>query len=461
MKNKLFLSLAATAVFLVCCTQENLPAPQTEPVLVTANPYAVPVDEALAQLETVLDAIDGPATRSGGRRRVREVKAVPIITRYAGTRSGSRTRVDSAFYLVNFESNAGYAILAGDKRLDPVIAVVDQGNLDRLNVDLDAIPDAIDSLDYDPVKDDFRIGSTGLPDPRNDYEAYNEHPFDATLPLYWKQNTSGQVQGYDGWVPTTIKGAWHVTGAITPMLKTKWRQGFPFNNLAPIYGTKHAPAGCVPVAVAQIMAYHEFPADFCDWKLTKTIFGYENPYSLYTSFNSIADSIKAVGSVGAQNEVSRLLYRIGKGCDVDYGANNSSAYPVDAKNFMKDMGYRNTVRHLGYERVEILKCLERGCPVFIGARRAGGGHAWVIDGYIRREYVCTGYDTQKQLLMHCNWGYAGSADGYYISELFRTYTSAVMGEESLNEDCSDYGKYGEQSHRYYKVYRIITYDKPI
>lgn len=459
MKNAHLLPMLALALLTIGCTTNDLPdAPPQAPEPRDAA-YAVGIDEALAHLEGVLDAIDGSSTRSARRRRVGEVKAVAV--KGSETRSGGCSGTDSAFYLVNFKDNEGYAILGADRRLAPVVAVIDQGNLDHLTLSLDEDPDeldALDSLDYDPVNDDFLLGATGLPDPRNDYPAYNEGPLNGLLLEYWRAVAPSQPQKTDGIYPVTITGHWEVTGAITPMLKTKWHQKSPFNDVAPIIGNKKAPAGCVPVAVAQIMAYHEYPPKFVDWKVAKTVYNYENTHN--NTYAIYADSVKAKGSIEAQSTVSYLLYVIGKDCSVRYGATSSSALPVDAKDCLKSWGYRNVVRHLGYDRVEILKCLERGCPVFIGARRSGSGHAWVIDGYIRRQYVCTGFDTVKQLLMHCNWGFAGDADGYYESELFRTYSGAILGEDSLNEDISDYDGKASESHRYYKVYRIITYDHP-
>ena len=41
------------------------------------------------------------------------------------------------------------------------------------------------------------------------------------------------------------------------LLTTEWHQDYPFNRYTPIKGEKHAPAGCVPIAIAQVVNYHQ------------------------------------------------------------------------------------------------------------------------------------------------------------------------------------------------------------
>ena len=99
------------------------------------NPHAVPVEQALEELQSVLEEIDAPAedgaaTRSGGVRRVKSVTTVsPEALSPGGTRSEATADVEDLLYIVNFENEAGYAILGADDRLEPVYAVVDEGSL--------------------------------------------------------------------------------------------------------------------------------------------------------------------------------------------------------------------------------------------------------------------------------------------------------------------------------------------
>ena len=111
------------------------PGPFGENPPTAENPHAVPVEQALEELQSVLEEIDTPAedgaaTRSGGVRRVKSVTTVsPEALSPGGTRSEATADVEDLLYIVNFENEAGYAILGADDRLEPVYAVVDEGSL--------------------------------------------------------------------------------------------------------------------------------------------------------------------------------------------------------------------------------------------------------------------------------------------------------------------------------------------
>ena len=137
MKNMKYLSLLAILGLLVGCTSdlttEEVPQPPSVPEQKIS--HVVPVEQALEDLQGLLEAIDAPAedgavTRSGGIRRVKNVTTVsPEALSPGGTRSEATADVEDLLYIVNFENEAGYAILGADDRLEPVYAVVDEGSL--------------------------------------------------------------------------------------------------------------------------------------------------------------------------------------------------------------------------------------------------------------------------------------------------------------------------------------------
>lgn len=64
-----------------------------------------------------------------------------------------------------------------------------------------------------------------------------------------------------------IYNRWIVSKNVDCKLETIWNQGSPFNDLCPKVGwfkREKAPAGCVPIAVGQIVAYHEYPNLICN-----------------------------------------------------------------------------------------------------------------------------------------------------------------------------------------------------
>ena len=69
------------------------PGPFGENPPTAENPHAVPVEQALEELQSVLEEIDTPAEDG------------------AVTRSEATADVEDLLYIVNFENEAGYAIL--------------------------------------------------------------------------------------------------------------------------------------------------------------------------------------------------------------------------------------------------------------------------------------------------------------------------------------------------------------
>lgn len=88
------------------------------------------------------------------------------------------------------------------------------------------------------------------------------------------------------------------------MLTTQWHQGAPFKLRFPITAswTIWAPAGCVTIAVAQIMNYHQFPRNYCDWSLVNQ----------YNPNDPLEDNGQDV-----LDEVALLSKKVAGGCRVE------------------------------------------------------------------------------------------------------------------------------------------------
>ncbi len=75
--------------------------------------------------------------------------------------------------------------------------------------------------------------------------------------------------------------------SIGPLCPTQWGQDNPFNTLCPAgnYSVNHTPAGCVPVAIAQILYFWRFPGwyDYPSMPLNKVDAGSypSNGYNIY------------------------------------------------------------------------------------------------------------------------------------------------------------------------------------
>ena len=110
-------------------------------------------------------------------------------------------------------------------------------------------------------------------------------------------------------------------------------------------------------------------------------------------------------------------------------------------------GYSN-VNFVSYTLNSIQNMLDDNHPVLISAKKTDdyseyGNHMWVIDGcnvykveYWTRVYTYVNdftwsyndyVDTHHYNLLHCNYGFRGSCDGYYSSGIFNTNVELPSG----------------------------------
>ncbi len=111
--------------------------------------------------------------------------------------------------------------------------------------------------------------------------------------------------------------------------------------------------------------------------------------------------------------------------------------------------------------------IDDGCPVIIYAVpgiKVWNSHAWIIDGYktrvrqhITKEYknnvlikTTTLPDTCK--MVHCDFGWGGLCNGYYVDGVFK-----------LNSEDNEYDEplYGNKNIKYNQHVRIVMYKKSI
>ena len=57
---------------------------------------------------------------------------------------------------------------------------------------------------------------------------------------------------------------------------------------------------------------------------------------------------------------------------------------------------------------------------------------------------------KTQNIVHCNWGWLGNSNGYFVSGIFKT-------NEGVSYDYSD----TPQNEKYWYLFNTITYDKPV
>jgi len=203
-------------------------------------------------------------------------------------------------------------------------------------------------------------------------------------------------------------------GQVVPLLTTTWNQPIYYNEFCPADPNgpdKKCVTGCVATALGQLVNYFRWPqSGVGSYTSQDTVYGtltVDYAAANY-DFNEMATALTRTNP-----ETAELIYNIGVGVDMHYGPdgsgmNNHKAAHV-VKSFFKYVDstqyiFRDSVT-LNWDSV-IISHLERGIPMYYagwGDTIYVSGHAFVVDGY------------QDSLYFHFNWGWGGSADGYFYT----------------------------------------------
>ena len=426
MKQKIlgFVAILVLCVATSCITENTLPINLQ---VHNDKSSTIPVAQAIEDLNMFLIR-QGQMTKAAGVTMADvEVVSSRNITRSNGD---SLPTVDSLLYLVNFENESGYAILSADERIGtPIIAVTETGNIDVQSFNFNnrniEIGSSADDLSIDlPIFNDTNSFENTIVDVKTPIVTDMIVDFVSGKIVNRRPIISGNVGS------TSTNPYW-----VAPILTTIWGQYDPYNLKCPDDNGKHNPAGCVAIAIGQVVAHFEAERTdknkSYDWQVIKSV-------------GKIADwqAIRS-GNVSYNNtqcdEISTFIRDIGDMCCMDYGVDGSSSLPWKINNCLEDFGFENCDFYWGYDIDDIKSSLVRGYPVIISAARQVFGHTWVIDGYDTRYNPD---DEDNNIIVHCNWGWNGECNGFYYSGVFDLSNGAVVVD-------GNYGDVADSADRNY------------
>lgn len=336
-------------------------------------------------------------------------------------------------YVLGKENGNGYVVLSADDIMPPVLGYADSGSFDP-----DNIPPAMS----------------------------------AWLKEYSRQLSYAVEKGISGKFDSRSDSELDI---IPPLCASKWDQMAPYNNLCPKVGGSTAPTGCTATAIAQAMYHHKWPAKGTGVH-SYTPAGFNQSLSFdfgNTEFHweDMLDNYSGNYNTDQANAVATLMLACGNASLMQYGQNESGAYPYDAVYGM--------VKYLGYDRSAIMaerdyypseewntlvyNELKNGRPVVYGGYNDVAGHTFIVDGY------------NGDGFFHLNWGWSGMSDGFFrltaldpdaqgtggSSAGYNFYQSAILNLMPERKD-SDYefviyghGNFGTEKNSYNVNERIM------
>ena len=264
-------------------------------------------------------------------------------------------------YLFNVEDNGGFVIVAGDSRAREILGYSDQGH-----------------LDYNQMPENMKWWL-------NQYdEAIASIPADMTV-----AETRAEASKTD----------------VAPMMSFSWYQTYPYNYYCP----QGCLAGCGPLAMAQMMAFHKYPNNLpaLEAYTDKNGNNLDALQANYIDYDNMSSTDAAI-----------LVRYCGQGIQASYSPQYTSSDATTIPNalvrkFGFDEGACNIYR-AAYNSQEwddlLYKELSEGRPFILAGQVGDDQH----NGHI---FICHGY---SQGYYAVNWGWGGEQNGWYAMDAMIT-----------------------------------------
>ncbi len=383
--NRLVFSLSLLLTIVLGCSRQEAP----EFSHIRRNYLSL--EDAKEEVYSLIKDIDPIITRSGhpGRRVIRSSWTKKLIP---GTRASDNPSAD--LYILNFEDSLGFAIVSSDPTKS-ILGLAFSGSLE----------------------DDNDIDNPGLAITLANLEAY------ARIPT--RVDSIDHCE-YGPWTNTTYYAPY------TGYCPVKWDKGTPsgnqYNAYCPVINGVHCPAGCVAIAVAQLMSMYCYPSSY-------------GGYSF--SWSDMIQNSSAQNNLG-DYYVARLMQQLGLSHNLDmvYTPYGSGTATQKIPQTMLNFGYTQGGNHHSFSYSDIQE-MKNHYPIIIdGEPATGSGHAWLGHGVLiqtREVYWCNeageimlfdGYETRELIL--CNFGWGGIADGFYSPGGYYTTSGPEVNDPNLS-----------------------------
>ena len=313
------------------------------------------------------------------------------------------SRGDAAFYV--FNTSNGFVIVSADDCATPILGYSDESQFDTEDIPIqlqDYLQDFVEQIQY------------GI---ENHLEA------DEVMARQWE----------------LVRSIGHIieqraTTVVEPLLTDTWSQGCYYNDKCPVSPSGpcgHAVTGCVATSFAQIMHYWGYPTNgMGSHSYTPTNYPQQTANFGATTYDwaHMPNSLSSSSTSTEIDAVATLMWHCGVAVEMDYSPYGSSASSADIATALVDyFGYSNElsiVRRNNYNQSNwlalIKNCLDLSYPIQYRGSDAngGGGHA----------FVCDGYDSND--LLHFNWGWGGTGNGYFADGALNTQGYAFNGNNA-------------------------------
>lgn len=306
----------------------------------------------------------------------------------------------TSFYIVNY-NQGGFIILSADKRTQPVLGYSVKN---RFNIDEESYPPGLKFWMINANEQIEKLQSS-LIEPTRD----NKIAWDLVKEILINEVS---VLKYE-----PIEDCYDHTEVYTvgPLMSTTWSQTGAFNDHLPFITCNGSGfqvyAGCVPIAMAQVMKYHEYPTSY-SWSLMPNIYGTSTTASFISDIHD-----------GIDNEYNNQpMY--------DCGATSVYSSKNMGTVLKNQFGYGSATK-TNYDHSDVKSNIDNNKPVILSGSNSSSGHMWVCDGYRVYNFYyedCSGYSYNH---LKMNWGWGGSYDGWFSFDNFNPASTTYNDNKKM------------------------------
>jgi len=462
-RHLMFVMFVSSLVLCISCQQEELfPAEANLTETIVDNPYVLTADASVNEVNSFLSQM---AVKDGDEVNLRSSQAENLsysvetkdfsVSLESDALGGQRQVQNVPVHILNYKNScgeeAGYALTVGDKRFaHKVIAFNEKGSMDLSSgADADFWQDMINGYIYHVVNN---------PESEVDMLKKNEK----AVSLRSEPEKVFYQHSMDFYFN------WHQSGA-------------PFTDYTPFRNGQRASAGCLPVAMGMVMAWHQWPLQGAYPRYEKDASGKVTLRNVTTNYSgssfwryfhpsSWRGELPATDPRIREN-IANLLVEIGYKLNASYNSSSDTqAQSLNARTVFRQMGYDCSPNSfVSFNSSTILNDIDCEQPVIISAKRTQtdkekeqqippGGHSYIINAVITQGATNGSgvhIDLKKPLYVYIMNGNAGNGDGWYLEEMF----SANKNNFGAYPDGRDNDKtIRVYSYRYYAY--MLTNIKP-
>ena len=386
-------------------------------------------EEALQIAKSSISMIeeDEGMTRGGQGGRTIDLDRSRVVGSGA-TRADGTT--DTLFYVFNFTDEQGFAVVSANKATEGLLAVTEKDSYDN-------------SL--------------------NENGGFAEY----------MEMAKGYVAAARIKPPLIPVIEEHVTAIYTvgPYVSVKWGQAFPEGTFCP-----NTIAGCVNVAIAQIMSCFKYPSQIAltypNADSTSVNLEWNSMLAHNVSYSHLVEDECSADYMNAHSDIAHLCRQVAH-------LTNSVFHPAEANfnynltNYQRLSGAstgsniywaKTALQSLGYTTGSITSYSNQCTSIplnshhLIYMRGEQGdtlGHAWMVDGY--KEYIIhvisrlteptTEYD-RTEYYNHINWGWRGSGNGYFLDNVFNVQKGKIYDQTGTKPNYNF-----NYDVKYFEIYR--------